>query len=396
MSPSLTSLTKYKERRNFILLFSLFILLLTCLVAGVWWHYQPDRMFEIILAMLIASCPCAFSLAAPAAATSASHYLRRFGVLLSNFDVLQELGKITHWCFDKKGTLTKGNLIIEKLVVLGKGVDSEQQALEIAAALERDSQHVIAASFSQVSSELEASDICNYDQGITGKIANKTYYLGKAAWVYKKANISQAQQDQVSECDKGGTTLVVLACEQQLLAAIMLSDQLRAHSKQTLSFLAQSNKQCWVLSGDRQSVVNKQFGDFDLRQAKGDLLPQDKLAELKNLQSQNAKVAMVGDGVNDAPVLSQADVSIALASGSQLSHSQADIILLGGRLDGIELLHKVVAKAQGIIKQNIFWAIAYNVLALPLAATGYLTPWMAAIGMSLSSLLVVLNARRIS
>jgi Cu2+-exporting ATPase len=275
----------------------------------------------------------------------------------------------------------------------------------------------LAATLTQIDTDFVAQNISNHDQGVRGEIENTVYYLGKASWVYQQANINKVEQQQALLQDDVNKTSIVLAKGQQLLAQIFLSDSLRSDVPAMFAYLMDSNKQCSVLSGDRQSVVDHQFSEFELDYAKGDLLAQDKLTMIQQFQMQEAKiektqpnvaseqvsksatkqnmVAMVGDGVNDAPVLSQADVSVALASGSQLSHSQADIILLGSRLSGIELLHSVASKSQSIIKQNMAWAIGYNLLALPLAASGILTPWMAAIGMSLSSLLVVLNARRI-
>lgn len=376
------------------------VLLLVAVAVGVFWYVvAPDRVFSIVLSVLIASCPCAFSLATPAVLTVASHFLSRHGVLLSNSDACETLLTVNHWCFDKTGTLSTAELVVEHVDVFAD--KSADEYLEILSAIEQHSDHVLASALTRPT-KLKATDVQSvHGSGIYGSIDNTQYFAGNASWIAEACEISEMPdlQDQHS--------VVVLAQQGKVLATVYLSDRVRRDAAGVLSTLKKTGKptsderkvgdiQISLLSGDRQSVVTRFAQNLPIDKAIGDLLPADKVSYLQKLQASGQKVAMVGDGVNDAPVLGQADVSIAMASGSQLSQSQADIILLGGRLQGLSTAQQVAKRAQQVIRQNLSWAVMYNLTVLPLAATGLLAPWMAAIGMSLSSLAVVLNARRLN
>lgn len=364
------------------------LLVLAVAIAAFWYVVAPDRVFSIVLSVLIASCPCAFSLATPAVLTVASHFLSRHGVLLSNADACETLLTVDHWCFDKTGTLSTAELVIEQVDTFAEL--SEDECLDILSAIEQHSDHVLAAALTRPT-EREAVNVQSvHGAGVYGMLDGMQYFAGNAAWVTEQCQIVEtpALQDQHS--------VVVLAVQGKVLAAVYLSDRVRRDAAEVLRTLKAADVQTSLISGDRQSVVSRFAQHLPIDAAKGDLLPADKVAYLQALQSQGHKVAMVGDGVNDAPVLGQADVSIAMASGSQLSQSQADIILLGGRLQGLSIAQQVSKRAQQVIRQNLSWAVMYNLTVLPLAATGMLAPWMAAIGMSLSSLAVVLNARRLN
>ena len=186
-----------------------------------------------------------------------------------------------------------------------------------------------------------------------------------------------------------------LACEGEWLASFTLLDEIREESKQVVHALKAQGLKVTLLSGDSQSVVDGVTESLKIEHGLGDLLPEDKLQYLQNLQAQGEVVAMVGDGVNDAPVLAGANVSLAMGSGSQLAQASADMILLSESLEQLPAAIALSRKMQTIIYQNFSWAIGYNIFAIPLAASGLVLPWMAAIGMSISSLLVVLNALRL-
>ena len=407
------------------------VLLVIAVAVGVFWYVvAPDRVFSIVLSVLIASCPCAFSLATPAVLTVASHFLSRHGVLLSNADACESLLTVNHWCFDKTGTLSTAELVIEHVDVFAGqtgrpvidqamdpaidqlanqtadqlAVKTEADCLEILSAIEQHSDHVLASALTGATS-LTATDVQSvHGAGVHGIIDGKQYFAGNATWIAKECGIAKMPilQDEHS--------VVVLAIYGEVLAAVYLSDRVRrdaadvlktlkqvpAHPNSSTQASSEQGIQISLLSGDRQAVVSRFAQNLPIDAAKGDLLPADKVAYLQKLQAAGQHVAMVGDGVNDAPVLGQANVSIAMASGSQLSQSQADIILLGGRLKGLTIAQQVAKRAQQVIRQNLSWAVMYNLTVLPLAATGLLAPWMAAIGMSLSSLAVVLNARRVN
>jgi Cu2+-exporting ATPase len=338
--------------------------------------------------MLIASCPCAFSLATPAVLTVASHFLSRHGVLLSNADACETLLEVDHWCFDKTGTLSTAELVIQKVDTFA--LLTEQESLAIIGSIEQHSDHVLAGAFSQVGTYEVTEVEVAHGRGVSACLDGEPYFVGGLNWVAQQCGITQKPTLQQEN------SVVVLGAPGVLLAIVYLSDRLRADAKTTLEALHHQGKKISLLSGDRSAVVARFAGGLPVDHCLGDQLPEDKMQYLQSLQTQGHCVAMVGDGVNDAPVLGQADVSIAMASGSQISQSHADIILLGSRLQGVITTLQVSARARQIIRQNLGWAMAYNLTVLPLAALGMLEPWMAAIGMSLSSLLVVLNARRLN
>lgn len=366
------------------------LLLLTFIVAAIWYFFiAPDEVFRIVLALLIASCPCAFSLATPAVLTVASHFLSRHGVLLSNTDACETLLAVEHWCFDKTGTLSTAELTIQQVDILADL--PEQECLSLIGSIEQHSDHVLASAFPVTGSHDVTQVEVAHGRGISALISDERYFVGSLAWVAQQCGVKHYPASVQPH-----NMQVVLGKPGQLLAVVCLSDQLRLDSAPTLNWLKQQGKTTSLLSGDRAVNVQHFARNLALDHCHGELLPEDKVQYLQQLQQRGQCVAMVGDGVNDAPVLGQADVSIAMASGSQLSQSHADIILLGGRLQGLITVLQVSARARQIIHQNLGWALAYNLLVLPLAASGMLEPWMAALGMSLSSLLVVLNARRLN
>ena len=387
--PSVAAIEENSKLQQFSQLFVVVILLLTAMTSLFWWFYQPERIFEVVLALLIASCPCAFALAAPVSNTAAIHALQRAGILLSNAKALTLISQISLWCFDKTGTLTKGKTEINK-VITHADLDP-QQCLNIIASMETHSQHAFANAFSNIETTLLATQVKEFiGCGLSASIDGVRYWFGKRDWVANQSNSVFKDPIQNNQSE------VVLGTDSQLLATVVLNDELRPGTRSYLNDLKTSNKQTLILSGDQQPVVDSLAQNLSVDQAIGNLLPDDKLTHLKAHQALGSKVAMIGDGVNDAPVLSQADLSIVLSSGSELSQSQADVILLNGRLNKLSLLQKIAKFTQQVTKQNLSWALVYNALVLPLAASGNLTPWIAVIGMSSSSLLVVLNALRIT
>lgn len=377
--------------QRFSQVFVLTVLLLTGVVGIFWWAYDSSRVFEIVLAMLIASCPCAFALAIPVGATAASNALRKQGVLLANSDILRKLSSITAWCFDKTGTLTKGEMALEHVVPLSSL--SEIECVDIAAALESGSRHSLARAFINIETSLMANDVIETaGNGVEGVVNGKHYCLGKRSWVLKQIDLQEniTLPDFDAHCSE-----MLLASNNDVLALIFVSDQLRTGTKEAVSFLKARGKQLSILSGDTPLAVQTMAESLAIENALGGMLPEQKMQHIACDQAAKKMVAMVGDGLNDAPVMGQADVSIALASGSELTQSQADVILINGGLGKLVSLHYIAQLSNKITKQNLSWALAYNVIVLPLAALGYLSPWMAALGMSSSSLLVVLNALRI-
>lgn len=372
-------------------IFVLFVLLLTVGVSGVWYFVDADRVFHIALAMLVASCPCAFALAAPIATTAASHALRDRGLLLMNPDVLARVSAVNCWIFDKTGTLTRGRPRIADLQTFNDM--DEAQALTLAASLEQTEEHVLKHAFPISSPLLDVEGKRSVaGEGITASIAGVEYFLGRPAWVAAQAQIPPLASDGAEGLS---ASRVDLAQSGMLLARFSITDELRPDSKVALQKLA-STGELAVLSGDRQAAVDGVLEQLAaVAHGVGDLRPDAKVSHLESLRERYGTTAVVGDGINDAPILAAADVALAMSNGSEVSQAKADVIVLNGRLDSIPWLAEVGRRTQKIVTQNMRWALAYNGLALPLAASGYLTPWLAALGMSMSSLLVVLNAMRI-
>jgi len=365
-------------------------LLLVAVAVGTFWYVaNPEQALWIVLSVLVVTCPCALSLATPAAMTAATGSLTRLGVLTTRGHALETLAQTTHMVFDKTGTLTTGQLSLYKIETFAE-LD-EPACLRIAAALEQASEHPVARLLAaQVEQPLQATDlIASPGQGITGVVAGKAYRIGRSAYALQGSEHSP-------QMDHTHSHAVLATAEGAPLAEFLLADTLRPDAGQAIAQLKQAGLQVVILSGDQAGVVEQVAGQLGIDNYQSGLSPEGKLAAIKALQAESAVVAMVGDGVNDAPVLAGATVSVAMGSGTQLAQASADMVLLSGQLSHLAEALKVARKARLIVRQNLGWAIGYNLVALPLAAAGFIAPWMAAIGMSASSLLVVLNALRLN
>lgn len=374
--------------------FVMFVLVVTTLVAVIWWLIDPAQVFEIVLAMLVASCPCAFALAAPLGVSAASRAARQRDLLITDFSVLRRVQKVNSWVFDKTGTLTLGRpQIID--IELFNGYSSETVCW-IAASLQQQQSHVLSSAFTSHKALAKLSNLESVvGSGVMAQIDEDWFYLGKPSWVQQVSGVESPLP-----VSKDTNTMVALARKGQAgpqwLGLFYIQDTLRPKSKQAVASLQSLGQRVQVFSGDHQLAAQNSLKALSLNKIIGDLSPQQKVDRLSQLKINGDVVAMVGDGVNDAPILSQADVSIAMASGSELSQSQADVVLLNGRLDHLPSLLDIANQTSSITRQNMIWALAYNALILPFAALGFITPWLAALGMSVSSLIVVLNALRIS
>ncbi len=378
--------------------FVLAILLIATVVAGYWYWQGSEYWLQYTVATLVVTCPCALSLATPTALTAASGQLARLGLLPVRDHVLETLAKATTFVFDKTGTLTQGVLTLVQTHPLGDV--SESRCLQIAAALETESEHPVARSLlehvRQAGLETPlASDISNQPgNGVRGVVDGRQWFIGTSEFIARHCQqpLDAALPPQL---DANGKTAVLLANDKQLAAVFYFDDVLRPESKQLIQQLHQHHIKTVLLSGDRNGVSERIGETLGIQTVRAELKPEDKLAYVRQLQQQGETVVMIGDGVNDAPVLAAADVSIAMGGGSDIAAATADMVLISNHIahlyNGLQLARKTFA----IIKQNLGWAIGYNLIAVPAAAAGYVQPWLAAIGMSLSSLIVVLNALRL-
>ena len=361
------------------------ILALAAVVATTWYYIDADRAFVITLSVLVVTCPCALALATPAAFAAAGSRLADLHLLVTNGNAIETLSRATHIVFDKTGTLTRGMPDVVQTAVHDAAF-TETDCLQIAAALEVASTHPIARAFSHHESALAAHGIeIIVGAGVEGRIDGRSWKLGKSAFVPGAAP---------STADDGATQ-VFLGTEGRVVATFTIADTLREDAADALDELRRMQYSLSLVSGDSAAPVARAAEALGVGDARAGCTPDDKLAVISELQQQGEIVVMVGDGINDAPVLAGADVSIAPSHAASLALSSADVLMLGDRLTPIVTLLEAARRTMRIVRQNLTWAIVYNGSAVPLAAAGFVPPWLAAIGMSASSLVVVVNALRL-
>ncbi|WP_166366697.1 heavy metal translocating P-type ATPase [Pseudomonas akapageensis] len=367
-----------------------FLLISLIAAAGIgllWWQLEPSRAFWIVLAMLVATCPCALSLATPTALTAATGTLHKLGLLLTRGHVLEGLNQIDTVIFDKTGTLTEGRLALRAIRPLA-ALDADR-CLMLAAALENRSEHPIARAFGRASEAAEEVSSAP-GLGLEGLVGGERLRIGQPAFVCALSGCAVP-----SLPDEAGQWLL-LGDTRGALAWFVLDDRLRDDAPALLAACKARGWNTLLLSGDSSPMVASVAAELGIDQFQGGLRPDDKLQVLQNLHRQGRKVLMLGDGVNDVPVLAAADISIAMGSATDLAKTNADAVLLSNRLDALVHAIALARRTRRVIIENLLWAGLYNGLMLPFAALGWITPVWAAVGMSISSLTVVLNALRLT
>lgn len=368
------------------------LLLIAASVYFYWSQHAPQDAFWITLAVLVVTCPCALSLATPTALTAATGALTRLGLLVTRGHAVETLARVDHVVFDKTGTLTLGKLHLSGVRVLRDA--SSARCLSLAAALESRSEHPIAKALIAASSEptQPITDVSALPgSGVEGVVEGVRYRIGSPRYVCALSGSALPADN-----EPAGASTVALGDERGLLALFTLGDELRPRVATVIAGLQALDIRVEILSGDSPAAVARVADQLGITRYRGGLSPAEKLERMSELQQQGRVVAMIGDGVNDSPVLARAQVSIAMGDGTDIARSSADMVLMSGVLqrvlDGVHTARRTMR----IIRQNIVCSLSYNASVVPLAVMGYLTPWMAAIGMSLSSLVVVLNALRLS
>jgi Cu2+-exporting ATPase len=366
------------------------ILLGAAVVFAIWWFVDPSRAFSATLAVLVVTCPCALSLATPAAIAAATAELARRGVLVARADALEALARANRVLWDKTGTLTQGLIRVEEIRPLAQL--GEEECLSLAVALERMSEHPIAKAFMVSGRQhMTARDVeVVPGRGLEGTAGQRRLRIGSPGYAMGLGGTLAAPSW------LEGESWVCLGDASGLLAAFRLTDQLRPEAGECVARLNRLGLVSEIASGDEEAAVVRIAERAGIARHAARLRPEAKLARLQELQSGGAVVIAIGDGINDAPLLRGADVAIAMGRGSALAHTSADLILIRDSLDELPDTVELARRTQRVIRQNLGWSIIYNVAALPLAALGLVPPWLAAIGMSLSSVLVVLNAMRLS
>lgn len=381
---------------------------LSAAAALVWLFIDASMSFPVAVAVLAVTCPCALALAVPAAQAIATTRLAREGLLITRADTLEKIARATDVIFDKTGTVTTGHITIDFTQLFG--VLDRTQAIAVAVALEGGSSHPIARALALAFSlarpaEDTASNVgavCATNlhavggTGVEGNIDGMTYRLGHEMYVQQLVGHAAPVVDPRATSAASPASLF-LGRGGEWLAAFVLSDPLKSDARKTIECLGTRGLAVHLLSGDRQDRVEQVAAALGVKpsQVQARQTPTQKLDYAATLKARGAQLMAVGDGVNDAPLLGSAHVSIAIGSGADLTRLTADAVLLSPNLQPLLTAHAVARKMTRIIHQNFGWAVAYNLIAIPLAVTGRISPAEAAIGMALSSLAVVGNSLRL-
>jgi len=337
----------------------------------------------IAVAVLVATCPCALALASPIVLTRAGAQLLARGAPLTRSRALEALERASDVVLDKTGTLTLGKPAVARVVLLA--TEDEARCRALADALEASSTHPLARAFRTVGQRPTLRDLRNEaGQGVEARLAGRLVRIGSRRFCAQIAGTAGAVRD----------AQVFLAEEGRWLAAFYVEDALRPEAPEVVRALAARGLRVHLVSGDDPAIVGALAARLGIEHWKGGATPQDKLEYVTRLQSEGRVVAMVGDGLNDAPVLARADASVAMGAGADAAQLQADVVLTADRLGALEEAIALSRGAMRLVRQNLGWALAYNAVALPAAALGWIGPWEAAVGMSASSFIVVLNALR--
>ena len=388
------------------------VLLLAAIAWCVWQLIEPGRAVWVAAAVLVVACPCALSLATPAALLAASGRLARQGLLARSPQALEALAQADTFVFDKTGTLTLDRMdVVAVQVNQVRSPINALQARAVAAALEAGSMHPVAAAIVRdAPAGIALPEVRSVREragaGIEGEVLLEGRWhrarLGSHRFAAPQRSIDRLQEGLVSAYEAramqeaGDAENVCLSIDGRAAASFTLSEALRPEALTAIKRLRDAGIQLEILSGDAPERVARVAAALGIETWQAQSSPEDKLARIESLGRQGRHVAMVGDGINDAPVLARADVSIAFATGAPLAQHHADLLLLGEGLDRLALARDHTRQAMRVVRQNLVFATAYNAVGIPLALAGLLPPWLAGLGMAGSSLVVVLNALRLA
>ncbi|WP_180130973.1 cation-translocating P-type ATPase [Rhodoferax sp. BLA1] len=371
------------------------VLIAAALACAYWWDTDPEHALMVAVSVLVVTCPCALSLATPAAMLSAAGALAQRGVLVRRLDAFESLAAVDTVMFDKTGTLTRDAMVLGPIQV-ADGLDP-QQALAMAAALAQQSLHPASRALEVAAQQLgllghwQVRDVVELPgRGLSAKLAlfgETNSAIGVRLGSAEHCGLAQADSDNLK---------VHLVDAQRWLATFELQEDVRADAASTIASLKARGLQVSLLSGDASDAARLVAGAVGIDVFKGQCSPQDKLDFLRQAQLDQHKVAVVGDGLNDGPVLAGAHASFAFGQAVPLAQAQADFLVSGSRLGDVDLAISLARRTMTVVRQNLWWAAAYNAICVPLAVAGWLPAWLAGIGMASSSLLVVANALRLS
>jgi Cu2+-exporting ATPase len=373
------------------------VLFIVFAVAVYWWLHDAGRWFEISLAVLIVSCPCALSLATPTAISATLGRMQAMGLLVRRAAALERLPRVTHVVFDKTGTLTRGQPVLRD--VLCAPCADAAECLAIAVVMEEHSAHPLARALLRAAGDTARREVDSLGSvaggGLRASIDGVDYFIGNSEFIRAEA-VAEIPSQWLDRISADAVTAIILARAGEVMALFTFVDDLRDDALATIESLRALGKSMLLMSGDATAAARQVADQTAIGNWRAQMTPRQKMEAVRALQREGAVVLMVGDGVNDAPVLAVADVSIAMAGASSLAKINADIVLLRDSLGAVGELFDMAARTRRVIRENMTWALLYNFGAIPAAAMGLVAPWLAALGMSLSSLLVVINAMRLT
>jgi len=378
------------------------VVLIISVVTFLIWFFVLGSLTSAIIssvAVLVIACPCALGLATPTAIMVGTGVGAQRGILIKNGEILQSAGKLTAVVLDKTGTITMGKPEMQELISLGEDSESRRdELLVIAASLEQNSEHPLARAVVMAAEDknIDLLAVDNFKavpgKGIKASLNSREYLIGTEKYLSENKISSATYADQKAELENQGNTVVVLSNEKEALALITIADSIKETSREGVQMLKNLGLEVYMITGDNRRTADAIAAKAGITNVLAEVLPEGKAAEVQKLQSKNQVVAMVGDGVNDAPALATADTGIAMGQGSDIAMESADITLMRGDLKEIAASILLSRKTMGKIKQNLFWAFFYNSIGIPFAALGFLNPIIAGAAMAFSSVSVVSNS----
>lgn len=374
------------------------VLIISVITFLIWWLIFGSITSAIIsaVAVLVIACPCALGLATPTAIMVGTGKAAGRGILIKNGEILQSAGKITTIILDKTGTITLGKPEMQEIYPLND--ENKDSLLQLAASLENSSEHPLARAVVDAAKNrnLSLKQIENFlsipGKGITATLDNTDYLIGTEKLMVENSIPTESYLDKKAELEMKGNTVVILSTKTEAIALITIADSIKKHSKEGVRLLESMGLNVYMITGDNKRTADSIAKKAGITRVLAEVLPEGKADEVTKLQKQGEVVAMVGDGVNDAPALAVADTGIAMGEGSDIAMESADITLMRGDLREIAAAIQLSRKTMGKIKQNLFWAFFYNSIGIPFAALGFLNPIIAGAAMAFSSVSVVSNS----
>ena len=371
------------------------ILVLAVITFAAWFFFSKDlsRSIAVSVAVLVIACPCALGLATPTALMVSSGMGAKKGILIRKGEAIQTMKEVKIIVFDKTGTITKGKPEVTDIKILDK--QSEKEFLEDAASLEHLSEHPIAKAIVLKTGMKTYKKVKGFKtlrgRGLEGNIGKDAFLIGNQTLMKERKVPIERIFSFIEQCEEEGKTTMVLAKNKKVLGAIAVADAVKEESREAITYLNKKGYKTVMLTGDNERTARAIAQQVDIKEIRANVLPEEKVKIVEELQKE-AMVAFIGDGINDAPAIKQSNVGIAMGTGTDIAIEAGDIVLTHGSLQGaVQAMN--LSKATFIkIKQNLFWAFAYNVIAIPLAVSGLLHPVVAEIAMALSSITVVSNA----